>query len=229
MHKSLLVVSFFLLCSFQVSVESLTDMMVMKAAESQLGVYTSKILPGDAGLYGFRNEDDMELLTIGKPYRILEFNEDFYYHDLEEDHNYIDMKQEWRVPVQAKGVNRVLLTVKGNSSNYSVTAMGDTLLAHELQHKESVNDSDEYYLLRVPALSADFFVHEAHEAFDEAVFIPLANARKAIPAFGKDHTATYGLIEVQKQVKAALAAKAKKADQKDTPKQPARKGGKKAK
>src|SRR4051812_30108495 len=101
MRKYFLVLMVFLLSSFQVSALSFTDMHVMKAAEGQLGVFTAKIPPGEASSYGFRQEDDMELLEVGKPYRILEFNSDFYDNELAEDKNYIVIKSEWRVPVSS--------------------------------------------------------------------------------------------------------------------------------
>ena len=75
----------------------------------------------------FRQEDDMDLLVVEeKPYRFLEFNEDFYANELTEDKNYILIKNEWRVPVSVKGVNGAMLTVSGNSSNYTVSGMGDS-------------------------------------------------------------------------------------------------------
>jgi hypothetical protein len=211
MHRYLLIVLVFVLSSFQVSVLSFTDMHVMKAAEGQLGVFTARIPPGDANLHGFRQEDDMEQLEVGKPYRILEFNTDFYDNELGEDRNYIIIKSEWRVPVSSKGENRVMLTVKGISGNFSVTHMGDTSLARELQHKTiGMNDSDEYYLLQVPVLSATFLGHEASGSFSDAEFIPLSSAAASIASISTARRDSYTLGDVQKMVKEELARRNKK-------------------
>jgi len=211
MHRYLLIMLLFVLSSFQISVLSLTDMHVMKAAEGQLDIYIAKIPPGEASSYGFRQEDDMELLVVGKPYRFIEFNADFYDNELAEDRNCVVIKNEWRVPVSFKGTNRVMLTVRGNSSNYAVTAMGDTMLAKELERKSAgLNDSDEYYLLRVPGLSAVFFGHESTNSFSDAEFIPLASAISAIATLHNTHKDFYTLYEVQAMVKEEFAKRTKK-------------------
>ncbi len=219
MYRSMLVILLLVLSSFQISVMSLTDMHVMKAAEGQLGIYIARIPPGEATSYGFRQEDDKDLLVVEKPYRFLEFNEDFYSYDLSEDKNYILIKNEWKVPVSIKGVNRVLLTVKGNSSNYTISGMGDTMLAKELQHKNiGVSDSEEYYLLRIPALSAAFFGHEGTNSFMDIEFIPLASAINAIASISKVRKDSYSLGEVQQMVKEELVKRAKKETVKTQPK-----------
>jgi hypothetical protein len=206
MHKSILLLLTGLLCSFQIAVITTTDLQVMKAAEGQMGVFLARIPPGSATDYGFKQEDDMELCTIGKPYRFIEFNQDFYEDSTPiEDRNYVTIKNEWLAPISIKDVNRTLLSVKGNPGNYHVTAMGDTDLAKELQIKSrGVSDSDEYYLLTIPALSATFFVHEATSSFLDAEFTPLASARKEIPSLSKSYTGAFTLMEVQQKVKDEL-------------------------
>ena len=219
MKNSVLILLLIVLSSFQVSVMSITDMHVMKAAEGQLGVFTGKIPPGEASSYGFRQEDDMELLAIEKPYRTIEFSKDFYENPIGDDKNYIVINNEWRAPVSSKGVNRVMLVVTGSSSNFRAVSMGDTLLARELQPlSRGLNDSDEYYLLRIPALSADFFVHEANFSFADAEFIPLSSAKKEIKALSKDRKDAYSLNEVQQFVKDEYLVHKKKEDEKPLPK-----------
>ena len=204
-----------MLCSFQVAVTSVTNMHVIKAAEGQLSIYTSRILPGDASRYGFRQEDDMELLTVEKPYRVILFNTDFYESAQLEGKNYLNITNEWKVPVASKGMNRTLLTVQGISSNYKVMGMGDTTLARELQPvSKGLNDSDEYYILRVPVISADFFVHEPNSSFADAEFIPLFSATSAIKSISKSFNNSYSLEEIQTMIRTELAARAKKAKEK---------------
>jgi hypothetical protein len=178
----------------------------MKAAEGQMGIFLSKIPPGESSSYGFRQEDDLELATVGKPYRIIELNHAFYQDSTpQEDKNYFTIKNEWLAPVSVNELNRTMLTIKGNPGNYTVTAMGDTDLARELQAKSrGISDSDEYYLLRIPSLGAVFFVHEATSSFLDAEFIPLASAMKAIPALGKSYTATFTIMEIEKKIKDEL-------------------------
>ena len=220
MRKSILILAVVLLSSFQVAVISTIDLNVMKAAEGQMGVFLGKIPSGEASSYGFRQEDDMDLCMVGKPYRIIEFKKSFYDEAIAaEDKNYISIKNEWRVPVSVREVNRTMLTVKGNPGNYMVTGMGDTGFARELQVKSrGISDSDEYYLLRIPALSADFFVHEANNSFSEAEFIPLASAMKAIPSLSKSYTGTFNLGEVQQKVKEELGNHTNKEPVKKQPK-----------
>lgn len=214
MKNCLLAVSFLMLSSFQVAVTSVTNLHVMKAAEGQLSIYTSRIQPGDASKYGFRQEDDMELLTIEKPYRVILFNSDFYESAPQEGKNYLNITNEWKVPVASKGMNRTLLTVQGISSNYKVMGMGDTTLARELQPvSKGLNDSDEYYILRIPMISADFFVHEPNNSFADAEFIPLFSATSAIKSISKSFNNSYSLDEIQTMVRNELTARAKKAEE----------------
>jgi hypothetical protein len=148
----------------------------------------------------------MDECEIGKPYRVLVFSNDFYNGEIDENKNYIEIKNEWKVPVMIKGVNRNLLTVGGTSGNYNVASMGDTTLAKELQQRNKYPDeSDTYYLLRVPQLAADFFAHETNHSLAEAEFVPLSSAAKAIPALSQGgFKAAYSLSEVEQMVKQTL-------------------------
>lgn len=208
MKRCLLISSLFILCSFQVSILSFTDMHVMKAAEGQMNVFLSRIAPGESNLYGFRQQDDLETVVVERPYRIIEFNMDFYDNELREDQNYITLKNEWRVPLSVGGAFRTMLFVSGGSANFKVTNMGDTSLARELQSlNRGISDSDEYYLLRIPALSACFFVHAANSSFVEGQFVPLSSGFQVI---GKPYSAGYTLNEVQQLVKDEMRKKVKR-------------------
>lgn len=185
------------------------DKQVMQAAASQLDVFLSKIGPGNQADYGFAPADHTDACTVGKPYRILAFSSDLYYKPLAEDKDYIIIKSEWRVPVMLNGQGRVLLTVTGSSGNYSVTDMTEPQLARELQLKStSMSNDDNWYLLRIPAIAADFFVSEHDNSFADAQFMPLASAITNIAAIGKTHKPIYTITEVQQMVKEAYAKKA---------------------
>jgi hypothetical protein len=201
--------------SFTPQVLMQPDVQVMQAAEGQMDVYLDKIQPGQQAKFGFTNEDDLDLCSIGKPYRVLEFKKDFFdCKQLDDNADYIDIKWEWRVPVILKGVHKVLLTVNGNPGNYSVSGMADPDLARELQVKcKGLSDNDAFYILRVPPLSAVFFVHETNNSLIEAQFFPLESAIKAIPALGKTNKAFYSLAETENLVKDAVLLKAKDVSQ----------------
>jgi len=181
-----------------------TDKMVMAAAESQLPVFLSKIPEGQQVSYGFKGDDDLDLCTIGKPCRMLFFNNDFYNSPVDENKNYILIKNEWRVPVIVDSGYRTLLTMAGNPGNYIITAMGDTMLAKELQQQSTENENDEYYILRIPRLRADFFVTERNNSFSDAHFTPLLTAVIALPALSNNSKPSFTLIEVERAVKEAL-------------------------
>ncbi len=207
MLRSSLMILAIICCSLRIPGEVDIDKLVMQAAESQLPVYIAKIQPGHETDFGFTDKDDFENCSVAKPYRIMTFTTDFYDHELTDDVNYVDIKNQWRVPVTLNGEHRVLLTVDGNPGNFTVSGMGGAELAKELEYKSAgMSDSDQYYLLRVFPLSADFFVSEHNHSFVEAEFIPLASARKAIPALG-DNKKSYTLEEVQQLVKAELSSK----------------------
>jgi hypothetical protein len=108
--------------------------------------------------------------------------------------------------VTIKAQYRSLLTETGYPGNYSVSGLGDPELARELQVSSAgVNQGDEYYILRIYPLLAEFFVHEGDNSFIDAQFIPLGSAMKLIPALSAGKKPFYTLTEVQQMVKDALA------------------------
>lgn len=207
MPRALLAILVVTCCSFYIPQNTSPDQEVQKVAEAQLPMYLAKINPGNEADYGFTVNDNLANCEIGKPYRLLLFNSDFYTGGLSENTNYLDIQNEWRAPVNLTGQSRVLLTVTGNPGNLTVTEMGDTSLAKELLGKSMLTDKeDTYYLLRVGLLSADFLVAEHNNSFADAKFIPLASATKAIPAMAGKKS-WYTLDEVQQMVKEAIAGK----------------------
>ncbi len=190
------------------SVVNDTDKIVAAAADSQLPVFLSKIPAGQEAWYGFRPQDDLDLCATGKPYRMIFFSNDFYKGPLEDNKNYLSIKNEWRVPVIIDGDYRNLLTMTGNPGNYLISGMGDTVLAKELQLLSAgVNENGQNYILRIPRLRADFFVTENDNSFSEAKFTPLLNAVIAVPALSSTSKTTFSLAEVQQAVKEALGKK----------------------
>jgi hypothetical protein len=206
MHRALFIILFISCCSFLIPTDNPTDLLVMKAAESQLPIFLAKIRPGDEGIYGFTENDDLDGCAVGKPFRMLVFNDDFYAaNKLVEEKNYITIKNEWRVPVTIRDTNRTLLIVDGNPGNYTVSGMGAPLLAKELQQVSTgAWEHNSFYLLQVSALLADFFVTERDNSFIDAQFVPLESAIMAIPALNKNKKPFYSLTEVENMVKEEL-------------------------
>lgn len=196
------------LCLFSFAVAGDAEQLVMKAAESQLPIQLAKIPPEQQTAYGFSLQDNLEYCTIGKPYRILEFSQDFYLKDIKENVDYLVIKNEWRAPVLANNEHRTLLTVNGISGNYIVAGLGDAAMARELQRRvDGIDKKETFYILRIFPLLAEFFVHEGNQSFVEAKFIPLNSAIGAIPGLNYDDNKEYSLTEVQFMVKDAIRKK----------------------
>lgn len=215
---------------FRVPPDEVTDKLIMKAAENQLGLFLSKIPPGHEADYGFTEKDDFENCEVAKPYRLLLFNNDFYTSDISDNASYLEIRNLWRVPVRVKGGdNKFLLTAEGSPTNPRITDMGGAGLAKELQEKSvGMDPQDAYYLLRVPLLSADFFVSEHENSFSDAKFIPLTSARNAIAALHKSKKIEFTLNEVQQMVKEAVNEQEKNMKKEPAKKKTAPKKKKKA-
>ncbi len=196
------------ICLFSFSVTGDAEQLVKKAAESQLPIQLAKIPPEQQTAYGFSLQDNLEYCTIGKPYRILEFSQDFYIKEIKENVDYLVIKNEWRAPVLANNEHRTLLTVNGISGNYIVAGLGDAAMARELQRRiDGIDKKETFYILRIFPLLAEFFVHEGNQSFVEAKFIPLNSAIGAIPGLNYDDNKEYTLTEVQYMVKDAIRKK----------------------
>lgn len=209
MFKSFLI-ALFIGCSNLLYAQDVNaDKLVMKAAEGQLEAFVGKIQPGFAKDYGFKEGDDLENCTVTKPYRVLAFNNEFYKDSLTENTNYIDIQNEWLVPVTVKGEHRVLLTVNGQSGNYKIASMGYPEMAKELEIKSAAySENDVYYVLQVPSLNAYFFVSEKENSFADAEFIPLDAAKSALPVLRTISKSTISLDEIQSMIKKAVIEKA---------------------
>ena len=196
------------LLAFLISVRGLSqtdaETYVIKTAESQLPIFLSRIEPGDMQYYGFSKDDELDNCKVGKPYRLLELNREFYDHDISDNVDYIAIKNEWLVPVTCGGQNRVLLTVNGNPGNYTVSGIGMPELARELQRKSKKSgENDIWYLLRITALSAEFFIHEGNNSFQEAEFVPLVSALRKVPGIKTSGKKVFSLEETERLVKNA--------------------------
>jgi hypothetical protein len=208
MLRALLVILVVTCCSFHPPQNASSDQQIRKVAETQLPMYLARINPGNETDYGFTVNDNLANCEIGKPYRLLVFNSDYYTGNLVENTNYLEIQNEWRAPVNLNGQSRVLLTITGNPGNFTVTDFGDTSIAKELQAKSMLTDKEDvFYLLRINLLTADFLVAEHDNSFADAKFIPLASAVKAIPAMGSSKKNWYALDEIQQMVKEAIARK----------------------
>lgn len=213
MFRAISLVLLVVCCSLRAAPDGRTDKLIMKIAEGQLDAIATRIM-GHEEDYGFATTDNLEKCTIGKPYRIITFNDEFYTTAQPiESINYIDIKNEWRVPLILEDQYRSLLTVDGNPGNLTVSGIGDTALARQLQHASGgSSEEDAFYILRVPVLHADFFASEKENSFSDAKFIPLASAIEAIPSLEKSKKDAFTLDEVQEMVKDAIKNKAQKKD-----------------
>lgn len=210
MFRSLLVLVLSVLCSFKVPFYNEADRKVALAAQSQLPIYLSKIQRGQEKTFGFTEQDDLDDCTVGKPIRIMEFSRSFFDTTVQNNVEPLSIKNEWRVPVQLKGQSRALISISGNSGNYTATGLGSVELARELQEKvpdSTIKEEDQYYILRIYPFLAEFLVHEENKSFEEAKFIPLNSAKVGIPGLIESGHDWYTLDEVQAIVKRALYKK----------------------
>ena len=111
MYKAIVIILLTILCSFRSLPTGDTDSQVIQIADSQMDAYLAKIEPGKEGDFGFTENDDFDLCTIGKPYRLIEFNPDFYDNALQDNTDYINIKNKWLAPIVLNKQNKALLTV----------------------------------------------------------------------------------------------------------------------
>jgi len=181
---------------------SSTNSMVMTAAQQGLPQFIALIPAGHAESYGFSTDDNLQTCTIGKPFQMLTLSADFYNSDYVAGKTYVVPGKIWRVPVISNGAYRTLLTVAGENSNYNAVDMGGAGLATELQQKSAgASKDDNYYLLRVYPLSADFFVDAKTSSLADATFIPLSSAYMAMPSLKNK---SYSMDEILTVIKSAL-------------------------
>ncbi len=210
MGRSVLTVLLVVMCSFRISSTGDMDSQIMNVADSQMGAFLAKIEPGKEADYGFTDQDDLDGCVVGKPYRKMELTRAFYYEPIDEHTSYLTMLNKWLVPVSLNHQYRVFLNVEGNPGNLHVAGMGSAKLAKELQLLSmGAGDSDEFYVLKVPRLAAEFFVHESDNSFANAQFTPLESAIAAIPSLSGSKE-NYTLAEIQRIIKDAVDRQAKK-------------------
>ncbi|HXS38099.1 MAG TPA: hypothetical protein VN721_15455 [Flavipsychrobacter sp.] len=200
MYRALLLMLVLFLSSFDNF--SSTNGMVMRTAQQELPRFMALIPADHANLYGFSTDDNLQTCTVGKPFQMLALNADFYNGNYVAGKTYIVPGKVWRVPVISNGAYRTLLTVAGDNGNYNAVDIGGAGLATELQQKSAgASKDDNYYLLRVYPLSADFFVDAKTSSLADASFIPLSSAYMAIPSL---QNKSYSMDEILAVIKSTL-------------------------
>jgi hypothetical protein len=184
-----------------------SDDPVISAAQKELQSYLALIPAGRESLYGFPCAADLKNCTVGKPYQLLKLSTDFYQGTYTPETDYLVMGNEWRVPVVSGGTNCSLLTVTSQGGNYNVVDMGGALLSRELQQASAQTGSgDQFYILRIYTLHADFFVDAKTSSASDASFFPLTSAIMAMPSL---QNKSYSLSEVLPVIKTASDLRAK--------------------
>jgi hypothetical protein len=197
LKKTLTFILLLMLMGFSIHSPVENNNLVMKIATDNLSSMLAQIPQGSETRYGFASHSELTKAGIGQPYHVITFTDAFYTTDQLTNENYIQLQDEWRVPVTINGENRTLLTVAGKDSSFKVVG---TLLAKELQLKNSTVNNGDYFLLRIYPMAMDMIVVRAPgQSFSEATYIPLTSATMAIKTFGEKRAFT--LSEVLQLVK----------------------------
>lgn len=210
MYKTILLFALLILGSFSISLPDEKEDKVIKIALDNLSISLAKIPVGQENYYGFSNREEFKTSSVGKPYRVITFTNDFYNEDKLIDKNYILIQNEWRVPVTVNGENRLLLTVSQQDTTLEVVDLGGAVLAKELQEKDNNVSSGSRYLLRIYPLALDFFVKVTPgSSLADATYIPLASATIAINSLNEKRISKLTLLEVFYIVKQLLKQQSK--------------------
>ena len=206
MQKTILFIAAFLaLCSFSPASSGQNDATVMKVAQDNLQSFLTQIPPGQLEGFGFNSRGEFASSTIGKPYQMLGLNLDIYKGIQVNDESAIIVQDQWRVPVVVNGQQRLLLSVSGKNGSMETVGMGGAGLATELQKKgDLANANQQFYLLRIYPLEADFFVSATGSSFTDAKFFPLYSATMAMPVLNEYNTTSLSLSQVLPIIKDAL-------------------------
>ena len=199
----IMLVAVIVLCSFT-NIFATQD-QVIQAANNGLQQYLKLIPAGSETQYGFLSRSEVQNATVGKPLQALALNADFYNKDYVPGTNYLVVRDEWRVPVIFNNEYKTLLTVANDQNNLKVVDLGGAGLSRELQTvSASLSKDDNFYILRIYPLSADFFVDvkSGDISMTNAVCIPLSSAIMAIPSL--QQKSTYTLNEILPIIKTTL-------------------------
>ncbi|MFZ4399767.1 MAG: hypothetical protein ACOYO1_07015 [Bacteroidales bacterium] len=197
MYKVLLFFALLILYSLSYSQTENVENKVIKIAENNLSVSLSKIPIGMEKYYGFSDRKEFIDASIGKPYRVISLSNEFYSNQKLSTTNYIQIKNEWRVPVIVKGANKILLTVIRQDTSFEVVDLGGAALAEELQQKSKYSFNDELYILRIYPLAIDFFVRiSVGSSFSEALYIPLNSAINGLSSLKEKNLTKLNLTDV---------------------------------
>ncbi len=210
MSKFILLFSLLILAGFSISLPDEKEDRVIKIAQDNLTTSLAKIPEGQEKLYGFTNREEFRTSSIGKPYRVITFSNDYYNEETLSDKNYILIQNEWRVPVTVDGKNRLLFTVSQQDTTLEVVDLGGAVLAKELQEKDNNVLSGSHYLLRIYPLTIDFLVEVTPGgSLANATYIPLTSAAIAINSLNEKRISKLTLPEVLYIVKQQLKEQSK--------------------
>ncbi|MEO5570953.1 MAG: hypothetical protein ABIT08_03230 [Bacteroidia bacterium] len=84
-----------------------SETKVLKAAHDNMALSLSKIPEGKENLYGFISRTEFSTCTVGTPYRVVTFSDDFFKDEVLANKNYLQLQNEWRVPVVKNNNNRL--------------------------------------------------------------------------------------------------------------------------
>lgn len=178
---------------------------VVNAARAGLPAFLKLVPVTNCQDYGFPSAASMQHCTVGKPFQMLSLSVDFYRENLKAGKNYLMIGKEWRVPVITDGDFCTLLTVVGEQPNMKAQNLSGAELARQLQQATRIiPPTDDFYLLRVFQLSADFFVDAKTSSLSEASYIPLPSALEAMPTLRSKSSFTLG--ELLPVLKAAITS-----------------------
>ena len=192
------------LCGFKRATNGVNE-KVVKAANDKLYSFLENIPVGSESQFGIDNRDEIKTATLGTPYHVMVLTKEFY--------NainlsgaayaaYVTGSNEWRVPVLVNGSSRVLVTVNAENGSYTAGDLGGAGLARELQQGKP-RKKHTYAILRVHRLTSDFLIDMPGNSLADAVCIPLASARMALPALSGNEQG-YTLAETLNAIKDKL-------------------------
>lgn len=210
MFKQSFLVAAWLICSSFVSSDEIEN-KVIQVAQDNLVVTLSKIPEGREKLYGFENRGEFQNCSIGKPYHVITLTPAFFSdEEIQVNKNYLIEQNEWRVPVQVNGENRLLLTVTINNEEYHVVDLGGMELAKELQQKsKDFKIQGNNSILRIYPLTSDFLIKELAGSSGQAGYIPLTSAFIGINPLKDNPGREYSLNEMLQIVKRELKNQSK--------------------
>lgn len=204
MRNTILLISVLFIFGAFKSSKDYSDAGIMQVAKDNLSKSLSLIPMGQEKGFGFSSRNEFANAEIGKPYRVITLSKDLFNEpDMVADKDYLVIQDEWRVPVTVNGENRVLLTVISKGNELKVVDMGGAELSKELQvNSASLNAKNNFYLMRVYSIDADFITDDSAGSLSDARYIPLNSALLSLDLRNMDHKTLFTfnhLLEVSKK------------------------------